>query len=66
MPLQENIDTFRYFISEADALDLGYICLVRYNPALDPEIDGMAVHTVHVSPIKYFSQGSSGLQSMTC
>ncbi|KIK38151.1 hypothetical protein CY34DRAFT_809635 [Suillus luteus UH-Slu-Lm8-n1] len=40
MPLQENIDTFQYFISQADDLDLGYICLLRYNPALDPEIDG--------------------------
>jgi hypothetical protein len=52
MPLQENIDTFQYFISQADDLDLGYICLVRYNPALDPEIDGMTIHISHVSPIK--------------
>ncbi|KAG1733693.1 hypothetical protein EDB19DRAFT_1639444 [Suillus lakei] len=41
MPLQENIDTFQYFISQADVLDLGYICLVRYIAAIDPKIDGM-------------------------
>lgn len=40
MPLQENIDTFRYFISQADVLDLGYIILVRHIAGLDPMIDG--------------------------
>lgn len=47
MPLQENIDTFRYFISQADLLDLGYICLVRYIPAFDPKIDGKYRATNH-------------------
>lgn len=48
MPLQENIDTYQYFISHADALDLGYICLLRYVPERDPKIDGMAV--IHIAP----------------
>ncbi|KAG0704595.1 hypothetical protein DFH29DRAFT_911144 [Suillus ampliporus] len=47
MPLQENIDTFRYFISQADDLDLGYICLVRYFPLLDPIFDGKRRATKH-------------------
>lgn len=47
MPLQENIDTFRYFISQADVLDLGYICLVRYIPEFDPKIDGQHRATKH-------------------
>ncbi|KAG1751714.1 hypothetical protein EDB19DRAFT_2035778 [Suillus lakei] len=47
MPLQENIDTFRYFISQADVLDLGYICLVRYIPEFDPMIDGNHRATKH-------------------
>lgn len=66
MPLQENVDTFQYFISQADDLDLGYICLVRYIPVFDPKIDGMAVHIVHISPIKCFPQDSTVLQNMTC
>ncbi|KAJ7034598.1 hypothetical protein C8F04DRAFT_568171 [Mycena alexandri] len=40
MPLQETIDTFSYFIAEADKLKLSYITLFRYNPRLDPIIDG--------------------------
>ncbi|KAG0704545.1 hypothetical protein DFH29DRAFT_910800 [Suillus ampliporus] len=47
MPLQENIDTFRYFISQADDLDLAYICLVRYIPLFDPIIDGKHRATKH-------------------
>ncbi|KAK0228549.1 hypothetical protein IW262DRAFT_1231797, partial [Armillaria fumosa] len=30
MPLQETLDTFSYFISEADKFGLAYINLVRY------------------------------------
>jgi 2,4-dienoyl-CoA reductase-like NADH-dependent reductase (Old Yellow Enzyme family) len=40
MPLQETLDTFSYFISEADKLGLAYITLARYSEALDPVIDG--------------------------
>ncbi|KAG1725289.1 uncharacterized protein EDB91DRAFT_97344 [Suillus paluster] len=47
MPLQENIDTFRYFISQADLLDLGYISLIRHIPAMDPEFDGNHRATKH-------------------
>jgi 2,4-dienoyl-CoA reductase-like NADH-dependent reductase (Old Yellow Enzyme family) len=35
MPLQETLDTFRYFISEADKLGLAYISLVRYTQVED-------------------------------
>ncbi|KAH7889993.1 hypothetical protein F5I97DRAFT_620641 [Phlebopus sp. FC_14] len=47
MPLQENIDTFKYFIREADELDLAYIALVRYYALFDPVIDGKARAMVH-------------------
>jgi len=40
MPLQETIDTFSHFISEADKLGLSYFCLMRYSPMLDVEFDG--------------------------
>jgi hypothetical protein len=50
MPLQETIDTYQYFISQADNLDLGYICLVRYVPAFDPIIDGMTNRIAHIFP----------------
>jgi 2,4-dienoyl-CoA reductase-like NADH-dependent reductase (Old Yellow Enzyme family) len=40
MPLQETLDTYRYFISEADKLNLSYITLVRYVAHADVEIDG--------------------------
>ncbi|EDR03726.1 uncharacterized protein LACBIDRAFT_174716 [Laccaria bicolor S238N-H82] len=35
MPLQETLDTYRYFITEADKLNLSYITLVRYVPHTD-------------------------------
>ena len=47
MPLQETLDTFKYFLSEADKLKLSYITLVRYLPHTDVEYDGM-------SPVAYF------------
>ena len=40
MPLQETLDTFSYFITEADKLNLAYITLLRYHPFLDAEING--------------------------
>ena len=40
MPLEENIRTYRYFLSEADKLNLSYITLRRYSPLLDAEFDG--------------------------
>ncbi|KAF8344376.1 flavoprotein NADH-dependent oxidoreductase [Amanita rubescens] len=47
MPLQETLDTFSYFISEADKLGLAYITLARYSEALDPVIDGKRRATPH-------------------
>lgn len=40
MPLQETLDTFSYFITEADRLGLAYFLLTRYMEALDPIFDG--------------------------
>jgi len=40
MPLEENIETYRYFLSEADKLNLSYITLRRYSPLLDAEFGG--------------------------
>jgi hypothetical protein len=40
MPLQETLDTFSYFISEADKLNLSFIELVRYSKNFDVEFDG--------------------------
>jgi 2,4-dienoyl-CoA reductase-like NADH-dependent reductase (Old Yellow Enzyme family) len=38
MPLPETVETYNYFITEAEKLDLAYIVLVRYGG--DLEIDG--------------------------
>jgi len=59
MPLQDTIDTFKYFISQADDLDLGYICLVRYVPFLDPVIDGMAIYLAHTLLLLNVSAGQT-------
>ncbi|KAF8330091.1 flavoprotein NADH-dependent oxidoreductase [Amanita rubescens] len=40
MPLQETLDTYTYFITEADKLGLSYITLLRYVKSLDPVFDG--------------------------
>ena len=40
MPLAETVETYKYFITEAEKLDLAYIVLVRYLRASDVEIDG--------------------------
>lgn len=42
MPLQETLDTYRYFIAEADNLNLAYITLLRYiaHANSEVEIDG--------------------------
>ncbi len=49
MPLQETLDAFSYFISEADKLGLSYIVLVRYTEVLDPIIDGASKSTLLLS-----------------
>ena len=40
MPLPETVETYKYFITEAEKLDLSYIVLVRYSRAFDLEFDG--------------------------
>ncbi|PPQ80353.1 hypothetical protein CVT25_003636 [Psilocybe cyanescens] len=47
MPLQETLDTYSYFISEADKLKLSYFNLVRYAPSFDVEFDGVPRATKH-------------------
>ncbi len=41
--MQETLDTFSYFINEADKLGLAYITLVRYSEAFDPVFDGASL-----------------------
>ncbi|KAK7447375.1 hypothetical protein VKT23_014085 [Stygiomarasmius scandens] len=47
MPLSETIETYSYFISEADKLGIVYINLVRYIPHTDWEFDGKKRGTPH-------------------
>ncbi|KIK59821.1 hypothetical protein GYMLUDRAFT_44285 [Collybiopsis luxurians FD-317 M1] len=47
MPLEETIETYSYFISEADKLGIAYISLVRYLDMFDPVIDGRKRGTPH-------------------
>lgn len=47
MPLQDTLDTFRYFLSEADKLGLSYIVIARYLAWLDIEFDGVKRATPH-------------------
>lgn len=39
MPLDETIETYAYFIKEADKMGLAYICLVRYAAKLEVTFD---------------------------
>ncbi|KAJ3756820.1 hypothetical protein EV360DRAFT_71668 [Lentinula raphanica] len=47
MPLEETLETFSYFISEADKLGIAYIDLMRYAEVLDPVFDGKKRATKH-------------------
>ena len=47
MPLPETVETYKYFITEAEKLDLAYVVLVRYS---DVEIDGRCLS--HSFPTK--------------
>ncbi|THU98430.1 FMN-linked oxidoreductase [Dendrothele bispora CBS 962.96] len=40
MTLEDTIETFTYFIAEADKLELTYMTFLRYDEAHDPIIDG--------------------------
>ncbi|KAF9523768.1 flavoprotein NADH-dependent oxidoreductase [Crepidotus variabilis] len=41
MPLSDTLETFSYFLREADRLGLAYITLVRYHPNFDMVFDGV-------------------------
>ena len=43
MTLEDTLETFRYFVAEADKLNLAYINLVRYVEMMDPVFDGRFV-----------------------
>ncbi|THU98433.1 FMN-linked oxidoreductase [Dendrothele bispora CBS 962.96] len=47
MTLEDTIETFTYFITEADKLDLAYMMFLRYSEANDPIIDGKRRGTKH-------------------
>ena len=40
MPIEDTIETYSYFIKEADSMGLAYVCLVRYSAKFDLEFDG--------------------------
>lgn len=44
MPLDENLNTYKYYFSELEKLGLAYIILVRYTPTLDAIFDGASLH----------------------
>ncbi|KAJ7785691.1 hypothetical protein B0H16DRAFT_1753524 [Mycena metata] len=67
MPLEDTIETFNYFISEADKLGASYIALTRYVPFLDMIIDGKSrgnqfdvISTFRpvIKNAKYFANGA--------
>ena len=43
MMLKDTIETYSYFITEANAMGLAYVCLVRYAAKLDTEFDGKQI-----------------------
>ncbi|TFK38125.1 hypothetical protein BDQ12DRAFT_723485 [Crucibulum laeve] len=47
MPLQETLDTFGHFITEADKLNLSHITLMKYMAERDIEFDGKKRGTPH-------------------
>ncbi|KAJ7680174.1 hypothetical protein B0H14DRAFT_2422928, partial [Mycena olivaceomarginata] len=55
MPLDDTVQTFSYFLSEADKLKLSYIMLSRYIPHLDPMIDGKECGTPH-DPVSTYTK----------
>ena len=40
MPIKDTLETFGYFIKEADKLEIAYIILVRYDASQAPVFDG--------------------------
>ncbi|KAK2461296.1 hypothetical protein APHAL10511_006823 [Amanita phalloides] len=47
MSIEDTLETFGYFILEADELGLAYICLLRYISQLDYKYDGQPRSTYH-------------------
>ncbi|KAH8116735.1 FMN-linked oxidoreductase [Phellopilus nigrolimitatus] len=47
MTIKDTLETYSYFIKEADALGLAYICLTRYAAKMDQIIDGKLRATQH-------------------
>ncbi|KAH8829893.1 flavoprotein NADH-dependent oxidoreductase [Flagelloscypha sp. PMI_526] len=47
MPLEETLETYQYFITEADKLKLAYFVFVRYSEKQDAEYDGVRRSTPH-------------------
>ena len=41
MPLEETLESFRYFLGEVDKLKVSYVALVRYTTKADMVIDGV-------------------------
>jgi hypothetical protein len=52
MPLDETIETFGYFLKEAERLDLAYICFLRYTDGFDLTIDGRVLTMRHPDPLE--------------
>ena len=40
MTLPDTVETYKYFITESEKLDLAYIVLVRYSATFDVEFNG--------------------------
>ncbi|KAF8882047.1 flavoprotein NADH-dependent oxidoreductase [Gymnopilus junonius] len=47
MPIDETLDTYKYYFAELDKLGLSYITLVRYLPIFDATFDGVLRATQH-------------------
>ena len=63
MTLEDTIGTYSLIIPKADALQLAYICLVRYIAKLESVLDNAPYATKHVvlamyRPLGHASEGS--------
>jgi len=66
MPLQENIDTYSYYLKEIVAMEVAYVTLVQYRAATDTVFDGVKRGTDHdilatYGPIIKASNGKTSL-----
>ena len=57
MPLQETLDTYKYFLSEVNKLKPSYVTLVRFVAAQDPVIDGKLILYRYLHLVQYFFLG---------